>query len=223
MKEITNLDANDHFCEKNSWFVRENASAVILAGGKSSRMGKDKSLLPINGVPMIQHIYSQLTPYFKEILVATNNRKHFDFLDLKIVNDHESCRGPLAGISAGLEASKYDINFMVACDIPDIDIKTVCMMINKVEDCDGVIPTTKGGYLEPMFAIYRKSMLPAVRQTLLCGENNILKVFPYCNIKYMNLGKADWLRNLNTEDDYTKYISELRQNELVTVENTLYT
>ncbi len=223
MKEITDIDVNDRFCEKCSCFVRKNASAVILAGGKSSRMGKDKSLLPINGVPMIQHIYSQLAPYFKEILVATDNTKLFDFLDIKIVNDHETCRGPLAGISAGLEASKYDINFMVACDIPDIDIKTVCMMIKEAEGYDGVIPTTKGGYMEPMFAIYRKCMLPAVRQTLLCGENKILKVFPYCNIKYMNLGKADWLRNLNTENDYTEYISELRQNKLVTVADTLYT
>ncbi len=206
MKDITNIDVNDRFYEKSSWFVKKNASAVILAGGKSSRMGKDKSLLLIHGVPMIQHIYSQLTPYFKEILVATNNRKLFDFLDIKIVNDHETCRGPLAGISAGLEASKYDINFMVACDIPYINIRNVCKMINEAEGYDGVIPTTKGGYMEPMFAIYRKSMLPAVRQTLLCGENKILKVFPYCNIKYMNLGKADWLRNLNTDDNYTKYI-----------------
>ena len=223
MEKIARIDFDDRFCEKSSLFVEKNASAVILAGGKSSRMGKDKCLLPLNGVPMIQHIYSQLVPYFKEILVATNNRKFFDFLDIKIVNDHETCRGPLAGISAGLEASKYDINFIVACDIPDIDIRTVCMMINEVEGYDGVIPTTKGGYLEPMFAIYRKSMLPAVRQTLLCGENKIMKVFPYCKIKYMNLGKADWLKNLNTEDDYTKYISELRQNELVTVEDSFYT
>ena len=96
-------------------------------------------------------------------------------------------------------------------------------MIKEAEGYDGVIPTTKGGYMEPMFAIYRKSMLPAVRQTLLWGENKILKVFPYCKIKYIDLGKAEWLRNLNTENDYIEYISELRQNELVTVENTLYT
>lgn len=222
MKKIIEADVDDRYCEKNSRFVKINASAVILSGGKSCRMGKDKSLLPINGIPMIQYIYSQLAPYFKEILIATNNRKLFDFLDIKIVNDHENCRGPLAGISAGLEASKYDINFMVACDIPYIDIRTLYMMIKEVEGYDGLIPTTKGGYMEPMFAIYRKSMLPAVRQTLLWGENKILKVFPYCKIKYMNLGKADWLRNLNTEDDYTKYISELRQNEVVSVEDTLY-
>ncbi|MCK5198343.1 MAG: molybdenum cofactor guanylyltransferase [Spirochaetales bacterium] len=223
MKDTTNIEVNDCFCENSPSFAVKNASAIILAGGESSRMGKNKSLLLIDGVPMIQHIYSQLAPYFKEILVATNNTKLFDFLNIKIVNDHETCRGPLAGISAGLEASKYDINFMVACDIPDIDIRTVYMMIDEAEGHDGVIPTTKEGYMEPMFAIYRKSMLPAVRQTLLWGENKILKVFPYCKIKYLNLGKADWLRNLNTENDYTKYISELRQNELVTVENTLYT
>lgn len=222
MKELTNLDIDDHYYKKSSWLVRKNASAVILAGGKSSRMGKDKSLLLVDGIPMIQHIYSQLAPCFKEILIATNNGKLFEFMNIKIVNDHESCRGPLAGILAGLEASKYDINFMVACDIPYIDIKTVDLMIHEVEDYDGVIPITNGGYMEPMFAIYRKNMLPAVRKTLRSGENKILKVFPYCKIKYINLGKANWLRNLNTENDYKNYILEKKQNELVTVEGIIH-
>lgn len=186
------------------WLLQEHATAIIMAGGDSDRMGTDKSMLPIGGRPMIQIIYEQLRGTFDQILIsADESDPDFGILGAKIVPDRTRKEGPLMGIASALEESANEFNFVVACDIPRIDLRFVRRMLTEANDVDMVIPTTGEGRYEPLFAVYRKSALSAINQTLASGKRKISDVFPHCKVKYLELETE--LSNLNTMADYEEF------------------
>lgn len=186
------------------WHLAE-ASAVILAGGKSSRMGLDKSLLPVNGAPLIRRIYEQLAKRFDEILVSTNDPEKLAFLGARTVPDRVPGKGPLMGIGSAVEMARHERVFVTACDIPVIDLDSVARMLVLAEDCDCVIPMSAVGH-EPLFAVYRKSAVPAMRDVLATGERRISAIFPRVRTRFYDLGYAPWFRNLNTREDVAAFL-----------------
>lgn len=189
--------------------IRENAAAIILAGGKSSRMGRDKSLLPANNLPLIGKIVSQLEDYFQEIIIGANDIEKYRFLHLPVIPDLVEGRGPLMGIYSTLLSSKHEINFVVACDIPDLNMKYVKELIRQAKDHQIVIPTWSDGNFEPLFAVYRKSVLDNVKKMLDMGQRQIRLLFELVDVKYLPLpDEGKWYRNLNTMEDYQKYIKQ---------------
>jgi len=189
-----------------AWHLAE-ASAAILAGGKSSRMGQDKSLLPVNGKPLIHHIYEQLLGQFDEILISTNEPEKHAFLGARTVPDRVPGKGPLMGIASAVEAARHDRVFVIACDIPVIDLDTAKRMLALAEDFDCVIPMSPAGH-EPLFAVYRKSALRAMREVLEAGERRISAIFPRVRTHLFDLGHAPWYRNLNTREDVATFLGE---------------
>jgi molybdopterin-guanine dinucleotide biosynthesis protein A len=185
------------------WILQEKATAIILAGGMSGRMGTDKRMLPVRGGPMIEHICRQLGGTFDEILVSGNDPEKLDFLGVKVVPDEVTGQGPLMGIASALRASANELNFVVACDIVQIELPLVRRMLAKSRDCDLVIPTTGDGKYEPLFAVYRKSALPAIDEVLRTGRRKISDVFARCRVKHIELGIE--LMNLNTMQEYERF------------------
>ena len=125
--------------------------AAILAGGQSSRMGRDKALLPFNGAPLIAHIAQILAPIFPQIIVVTANAHIAAAADLPAVADTFAGRGPLGGIHAAL-AHFGEPTFVVACDMPYLSadfIRYLCA------DFDGTarVPLSEHGF-EPLHAVY---------------------------------------------------------------------
>jgi molybdopterin-guanine dinucleotide biosynthesis protein A len=188
-----------------AWHLTE-ASAAILAGGKSSRMGQDKSLLPVDGAPLIRRIYEQLANRFDEILISTNEPEKHAFLGARTVPDRIPGTGPLMGIASAVEAARHERVFVTACDIPVIDLDTVARMLVLAKDCDCVIPRSSVGR-EPLFAVYRKSAVPAMRDVLAMGERRISAVFPRVRTIFFDLGRAPWYRNLNTREDVAAFVA----------------
>lgn len=188
------------------WRVMSDATAVIMAGGKSRRMGLDKSLLPLNDKPMVQAIYDQLDGSFSQILISGNEKEKLAFLGLKVVPDKQAGQGPLMGIASALEASENELNFVVACDIPYIDLKVVRNMLKEADGVDIVVPTLGQGRYEPLFAIYRKSSLKAINEVLSVGRRKISDVFGKCKVKYINLDLPEGLANINTMAEYQEYL-----------------
>jgi molybdenum cofactor guanylyltransferase len=182
------------------------ATAVILAGGNSRRMGREKAFLLVKGKPLIEHIFSQLYKYFNQVLISADNKDLYSFLGVPVIPDKKPGSGPLMGIASALEASKNDINFVTACDIPDINIPFVTMMITMSKDYDGVVPVNSKSQYEPMFAVYKKSMLKGIKKVLSGRKKKISDVFPLYRIKFITLSNTSWLRNLNTMEDYKSYI-----------------
>jgi molybdopterin-guanine dinucleotide biosynthesis protein A len=193
----------------NTWIIREKATAIILAGGKSSRMGgNDKSLLPINGVPLIQHIVKQLEGHFEQILIGANDAEKYSFLNLEVIPDIEKDMGPLMGIYSCLKASQNDINFITACDIPEMNIKLINNMINLSTNNDIVMPVKGENMHEPLFAVYNKGVANIAEGIIASNGRRIIEFIGKCKVKYVEFNDQSWYQNLNLKDDYINYIKQ---------------
>ena len=98
----------------------KNITGVILAGGKSSRMGTDKGVLELNGKKIIEHIIYSIKPVVDEIIIISNSN-NYDYLGFKVYSDIIKERGPLAGIHTALTHTTTERNLIVSCDIPFIN------------------------------------------------------------------------------------------------------
>ena len=187
----------------------KNITAIILAGGKSARMKDDKLLLPINGFPMIQHVYNQIKNYFGEIIISSNSISKYSFLNVKVIKDKFQNCGPLMGIASAMEHSSNDINFVIAGDIPEIDIDLLFTMVKlfNEKNFDGVMPLNSKNQYEPLFAVYRKKMLNIMFKNISNSKYKITDVLKHFKIKYIKLKKDQKLLNINSRIDYNNYIT----------------
>jgi molybdopterin-guanine dinucleotide biosynthesis protein A/nucleoside-triphosphatase THEP1 len=203
-----NLDLGRIKLADGKWALMEKATAIIMAGGSSTRMGTDKSMLPIEGRPIIERICERLSTCFEQILISADNKEKFEFLGCKVVPDKIPGQGPLMGIASALEASSHELNFVVACDIPHIELGHVRRVISEAVngEYDIVVPVASDGQYEPLFAAYRKSALRAINKVLSLGGRKISEVFALCSVKKIDLG-AD-LVNLNTTAEYEEFIKK---------------
>jgi molybdopterin-guanine dinucleotide biosynthesis protein A len=202
------------------WLIRQDATAIILAGGQSRRMGTDKSLLPVAGEPMVQHIARQLSPAFDELLIGANDTEKFGFLNVAVVPDLEPDQGPLMGLLSCLERSSHDLNFVTGCDMPHVDLDLVQEMVRAADGLDIVMPLSPSGKFEPLFALYRRSVIGPARIVLGRGGRRIAHLFDHVKVKFVPLSSEDSFSNLNTAEDYQAALgaeaSEICAHERVT-------
>ena len=161
------------------------ATAIILAGGKSSRMGTNKALLPIEGKAVIEVIKETLTPFFSDLLLVTNDFPTFEFLEIPMVKDVYVGKGPLSGIHTGLENSKSDLNLFVACDMPFVSGELANHLVNLCRHYDAVIPNINGK-LHPLFSVFRKSTLAKVEQCLQEDRLRMKDLLEELQVLYVN-------------------------------------
>ncbi len=201
------IDLNDIQLLDGRWAIRMPTTAILLAGGDSTRMGQDKTMLPIDGQPMIKHDYEQLQPHLSQTLVSSSNVSLHDFLGATVVADDVAGRGPLAGIASALKASASNVNFVMACDMPEIDAGLIRAMLRQVGDYDAVVPKVGPEMYEPLFAVYKKSALPAIEQVLQSGSNRVIDCFDHCRVKYIDLPGRQF-SNINTKAEYRGLVEE---------------
>ncbi len=202
------IDMDEIGLAEGRWSYRTRATAIIMAGGGSRRLGQDKSMLEVAGQPMIKHIYDQLRPHFNQILISSNDVSKYSFLGAEIIADRIMGQGPLMGIASAMETSANDVNFVTACDIPQIDTFLMRRMLGECRDCDGVVPRLGGSQYEPLFAVYRKNMLKTINELLATGVRKIDEVYKHCKISYIDIADSRRLRNINTIDDYREFVHE---------------
>jgi len=190
---------------------RKGVSLIILAGGKGRRMRADKASLPIPGGTLIGRALLQVEGMFNEVLISVSREQAVDAPGCRTVEDAAPGQGPLAGILAGLKAAKNEVCVVLACDIPDIDINFLKRLIAKAQGFDIVVPVSCGGLFEPLFAVYRRSVIPEIEALVRARDFSILTLFDRCRTCKIRLKDSGWLRNLNTPEDYKKYLRELRK------------
>lgn len=184
-------------------------TAVVLAGGLSSRMGQDKRFMLFDGQVLIQRIVSQLAPFFKEVLIGANDAGNFAALNLRVIPDEKPGQGPLMGLVSCLAASRCDVNFVTACDIPEIDIAFVRALAHETAGFEAVVPLSAEGRSEPLFAVYRKSVVAHGRVCLSQGRHRMTDLLEGIRVRYLSMAAADWYRNLNSREDYDEALRAL--------------
>ncbi|MCC0670740.1 molybdenum cofactor guanylyltransferase [Clostridioides sp. ES-S-0145-01] len=175
-------------------------TGVILAGGKSSRMGKDKAFLELHEKPFIE-IAIEVFKNFDEVIIVSNNEELYSKYNIKVYNDIIKNVGPIGGIYTALEHAKYDI-VIVACDMPYLNNEVVEKIADEMDD-KSVISVTNGK-LQPLCSGYKKSIINKVS---LCIGKNDLKLrtlIEKIDKSYIYFDNEDLFLNVNTIDEYKK-------------------
>lgn len=185
-----------------------DVSGIVLGGGLSSRMGKDKSGLTLDGKSMAVRALEALDELFDELIYVTNDPDLRQIVPAtKIARDEIPHLGPLGGILAGLRACESPRAFVVACDMPFVSIDLVRFLIAHDVAADIIVPQIDGR-LEPLHAVYSRSCIPHIADQLAAGSRQIIGFYDQVNtdvIDEKSLRLIDpELRsffNINTADD----------------------
>lgn len=189
------------------WVVGPDATAVILAGGESLRMGFDKSLIPLGDGPLIAHIADQLA-FFAERLVGSNDQAKYAFLNIPVVGDEKPGCGPLMGILSCVDAAAHELCFVTGCDIPTLDPRFVLDLLDQAADHDIVMPRLADGRVEPLLAVYRKTVVPVARAIVARGGRRVVELLDHLRVRFVPGDSLTWYRNLNTVEDYRQWLAQ---------------
>ena len=197
--------------------TRPRFSAVILAGGQSRRMGRDKRALPwmpaADGSPqtLLGHVVNTVSRLTDDVVLVANDDP--GVTGARVVGDLYPRSGSLGGIYSGLAAVAHDLAFIAAADMPFLNPTLILDLVGHASRVDAVVPVTDGRP-EPLHAVYRKSVLKPARQRIERRELKVAPVFgavPTIWVQEKDLRVLDpdlrsfW--NLNTPDDYERAVA----------------
>jgi molybdopterin-guanine dinucleotide biosynthesis protein A len=156
---------------------RSDVLGAILAGGKSTRMGTEKALLPFKGQPMIQHVAETLSSLFSKVVVVGGAKDTYGFLKLEVVPDlFEGC-GPLGGIQAALNRAKPLPVFVLSCDTPFIPVELIKYLLSFKSAAPTRI-TIFDGVLQPLCGLYDSTSRGVIEDDLREGKYSVFKTIP---------------------------------------------
>ncbi|AET66356.1 molybdopterin-guanine dinucleotide biosynthesis protein A [Desulfosporosinus orientis DSM 765] len=161
-----------------------NATGILLAGGKSSRMKRDKAFLEFEGKSLAERSIGVLEAVFSEVLISSNKPELFAAFDLPVIKDETQNRGPLEGLFQGLKAARYDEVFFVACDMPFLNQKLIRYLAAWIPYYDIVVPKLESG-VHPLHAFYHRRCLSAIKNNLEAGFLKIMDIYSSCTVKFV--------------------------------------
>jgi molybdopterin-guanine dinucleotide biosynthesis protein A len=185
-----------------------DGGAIVLAGGRSERMGQDKALLRHDGLTLLETVVSTLRPFACEIVIVADRAEKYALPGCRTVGDDYQQTGPLGGIVTGLRTLGAGSHLVVACDMPSLQ-PAVLRLLRDVAgpEWDAVVPEI-GGRLEPLCALYTDTALPALEHFLADGGRALHRALG--TIRTRVVPEAELRRhdptlltftNLNTPDD----------------------
>jgi molybdopterin-guanine dinucleotide biosynthesis protein A len=200
--------------------LQEKLSALILAGGSSRRMGRDKAWMELAGSPLVETVARRVLPLADELIFSTNNPERFASLlgrlpvQAQLAADQHPGLGPLAGISAGLSVARNDLVLVLAVDMPFARLELLSYMAGLASAYDAVVPRIPGPSLgeprpEPLHALYRRTCLPPILAELEAGHRQVVSFLPRVRVRWVMPDEIspldpafDSFRNLNTPADW---------------------
>lgn len=182
-------------------------SGIILAGGHSLRMGRDKNLLLFQGEEMIQRTVKVLRQVVEDVVIASDNGEKYQLSGVREVADRYRERGPMAGIHAGLLAIKNERALVVPGDMPFLHADLLRELANYAAECDVIVPECDGK-MEPLCAVYTKRCLPAIEACLRSDIRKVVSLYEKVTVKKVSVAEfsklgdwRDWFCNVNTPND----------------------
>jgi molybdopterin-guanine dinucleotide biosynthesis protein A len=194
-----------------------NAGGIILCGGKSTRMGSPKALLPFGPETMLQRVVRLLGTVVSPIIVVAAPQQSLPELPPGVIvtRDEQEGRGPLEGLRAGLKAlpATSEVAYVTSCDVPLLAPGFVRQMMALLTDHDIAVMEIDG-FPHPLSAVYRRDTLPHIEALL--AEDRLRPVFLFDRVRTRRVQPAEMiavdpelqtLRNLNTREDYLEALA----------------
>jgi molybdopterin-guanine dinucleotide biosynthesis protein A len=193
---------------------------VVLCGGRSSRMGRPKALLPFGDETLLQRVVRILSDIVQPIVVVAANGQELPSLppSVRIVRDADEYAGPLAGMGAGLVAlaDEVDAAYVTACDVPLLKPEFVRAVMALLGDCDAAVPR-EDAYYHPLAGVYRTRLAPQIAALIAAGRMRPLYLIESVRSVPIDVnalrafdGNLDSLRNLNTNEEYQAALRDSR-------------
>lgn len=182
-------------------------TTIILAGGKSSRMGEDKAMLSYNGTPFIDHIIHIASQITDTILLVSDHPEHQAIKNAAVIKDVYANKGPLSGLYSGLSHSKTTRNLVLSCDIPMIKLDVLKFLITNFNKDYQAIIATVNDRIMPLVGIYTKDCISISKELI---EKNDLKMMNFIDrlhsVNYIEIPNQmkEQLSNINTPQDVAR-------------------
>jgi molybdopterin-guanine dinucleotide biosynthesis protein A len=183
-----------------------STAGFVLAGGKSSRLGHDKALLPFRGVPLLAHVAGEVLAAAGRVTVIADPER-YSHLDLPIVPDSRPGHGPLAGIETALALRQAEWNLIVACDMPNLNQSLLSALLDAARaspDADCLLARSPSG-LEPLCAVYRNRALATVTAALDAGIRKITDGLRGLQVAHFQIDNQGVTANVNTPEDWSRH------------------
>ncbi|MDQ1299120.1 MAG: molybdenum cofactor guanylyltransferase [Campylobacterota bacterium] len=181
---------------------------ILFAGGKSSRMGQDKSLLPFGDYPTLtQYQYERLKQFFADVYVSAKSRDKFN-VHLRVIEDPETSDfAPTAGFVAAFQALQHDRIFVLSVDAPFVEEEVIrALLAADAPHYDAVIAKTASG-THPMVGIYHRSLLGELQRMLSQGDHRLGKLLSSSKTCYVSFENEEHFTNLNHPNEYEEAVS----------------
>lgn len=189
-------------------------TAVILAGGRATRMGgDDKGWVPLAGQPLIEHVLTRLRPQVDEVLINANrNEARYRALAPVVSDELADFQGPLAGMLAGLAAARHDWVLFVPCDGPALpqDLMSRFRAALAGQPDAELVVAHDGSHLQPVVALLHRALQGSLREALAQGERKIAAWFGRHQMAVVPFAdQPDAFVNLNSPGELTEYEARL--------------
>jgi molybdopterin-guanine dinucleotide biosynthesis protein A len=201
--------------------VSNNSTAIILAGGRSTRLGRDKASEPLLGVPLLRRVIDSLAGLVDELVVVGRRDQDLEWArtsKVRIVSEVYPDSGPAGGLYTGLESIAAPVALAVACDMPLLQPPLMAALLALVRGHQAVVPVSDG-QLQPLCAVYRKSCLDRIQAEIEAGNLKLVSIVERLDAHYVE--RDVWRKydpdglsfsNLNSEADLRRAESILRVN-----------
>ncbi len=202
---------------------RKNISGIILAGGRSSRMGTEKGLVEFRGRTLIEYAVEALQPHCDEILISANNAA-YDFLGFEVVHDEMTGTGPMGGIYSCLKKCRAPVAFVISCDVPLVGAETVGRIVDQSQDAIVAVPSHESGHIEPLCGVYSKELLPLFVEFLHRGHFKLYDLLQEADVRRIQTGATTGIdpevfANVNTIGELSALERKKENNDFVSTEN----
>jgi molybdopterin-guanine dinucleotide biosynthesis protein A len=189
-------------------------TAIVVAGGQGSRMGRSKAMLDFGGEPMIARIVRQFRRRFDDVVIvaAPESVEHLDLGTdaAKIICDETAFQGPVDALRRGLGAVGNEIAFACSCDLPLLNADVAVALLGLLDNFDAVIPEI-AGRLQPLHAVYRTACAAALQAMAVRGEKRLVAIADAVRTRRVaepELRAIDpellSFVNINTPEDYAR-------------------
>jgi len=187
-------------------------AGIVLAGGQNSRMGGlDKAFLRVGQRPIVEWTLDLFRRVFPQVVVVSNAPEKYRRYDVEVVSDEFPGVGPLAGIHAGLGRIDCTHAFVAACDMPYLRAEPIEFLLSRLRQQEAIIPMWDGD-LEPMHALYARSLRPRIEVAVRRGLRGIREFLPEVDVEYVSevelrtvRGAADSFCNVNTPEEAARH------------------